>query len=135
MRLIGLDWGEARIGVAVSDPLGISALPLFSIENNGKFLDRLKEVIGQYDAEEIILGLPKQMNGELGIAAEKAKDFRNKIVSEIPVKVTFWDERLTTKMAQGSMMAGGASRKKIKGFIDAAAAGIMLQSYIDSKRS
>ncbi len=134
MRLIGLDWGGARIGVAVSDPLGISALPLFSIENNGKFLDRLKEIIDQYDAGEIILGLPKQMNGELGIAAEKVKDFSKKIVSEIPVKVTLWDERLTTKMAQVSMTAGGASRKKMKGFSDAAAAGIMLQSYIDSHK-
>jgi putative Holliday junction resolvase len=135
MRLIGLDWGTARIGVAVSDPMGITALPLFSIENNEKFLGKLKETIGQYDAGEIILGLPKQMNGEQGIAAEKVKDFCKKIVSEIPVKVTLWDERLTTKIAQGSFIASGASRKKRKGFIDAAAAGIMLQSYIDSKKA
>jgi putative holliday junction resolvase len=135
MRLIGLDWGTARIGVAVSDPMGIMALPLFSLENNEKFLGKLKETIGQYDAGEIILGLPKQMNGEQGIAAEKVKDFCKKIVNEIPVKVTLWDERLTTKIAQGSFKASGASRKKRKGFIDAAAAGIMLQSYIDSKKA
>jgi putative Holliday junction resolvase len=133
MRQIGLDWGEARIGVAVSDPLGITALPVISLENNGQFFEKLKELIAQYGAEEIVLGLPKQMNGELGIAAEKVKEFSMKLMSEIPVKVTLWDERLTTKIAQGSFRSSGASRKKTKSFIDAAAAGIMLQSFIDSK--
>jgi putative Holliday junction resolvase len=135
MRIIGLDWGEARIGVAVSDPLMITAQPLLSLENNEEFIGKLKAIVSEYGAGEIVLGLPKQMNGKSGIAASKVTDFRKKICSEIPLKVSLFDERLSTKIAQRSFAASGASRKKRKGFIDAVTAGIILQGYIDSKRS
>lgn len=134
MRIIGLDWGEARIGVAVSDPLGITAQPLFYIENNEKFVAKLKEVITKYDAGEIVLGLPYRMSGSPGIAASKVKDFCKKISGEIPINVILWDERLTTKIAQRALSDLGASRKKRKSFIDAASAGIILQGYIDSRK-
>ncbi len=133
MRTIGLDWGEARIGVAVSDPLGITAQPLFNLENNVEFVAKLKEVIKKYDACEIVLGLPYSMSGGAGIAASKVKDFCKKICGEIPVKVILWDERLTTKIAQRAFKESGASRKKQKSFIDAVSAGIILQGYIDSR--
>lgn len=135
MRIIGLDWGEARIGVAVTDPLGITALPLFNIANNGEFIGKLKEVIKKYDAGEIVLGLPYRMRGGSGTAASKVNDFRKKICDEIPIKVVLWDERLTTKIAQRALSDLGSSRKKRKDLIDAASAGIMLQSYMDSRNT
>jgi putative Holliday junction resolvase len=133
MRIIGLDWGEARIGVAVSDPLGITAQPLFNLENNVEFVAKFKEIIKKYDACEVVLGLPYSMSGGAGIAASKVKDFCKKISDEIPIKVILWDERLTTKIAQRVFKESGASRKKQKNFIDAVSAGIILQGYIDSR--
>jgi putative Holliday junction resolvase len=134
MRIIGLDWGEARIGVSVSDPLGITAQPLASFDNNGEFIGKLREIVEKYDAGEIVLGYPKQMNGKAGISAAKVNEFCEKIKGEFPVKITLWDERLTTKIAQQSFAASGAPRKKKKSFIDASAAGIMLQNYMDSRK-
>lgn len=134
MRVIGLDWGEKRVGVAVSDPLGISALPVRSLDNDDKLIENLKNIIREYDAGEIVLGLPRQMSGASGAAASKTMKFCEKLSKELPIKVSLWDERLTTKAAQGAFQASGAPRKKRKAFIDAVAAGIMLQSYIDSKR-
>ncbi|MFH1710335.1 MAG: Holliday junction resolvase RuvX [bacterium] len=135
MRILGLDWGQARIGVSVSDPLGMTAQPLFSIENNEEFIGKLKELIKKYDVGEIVLGDPKQMNGKSGVAASKVREFHEKMLRDIPVKLTLWDERLTTKIAQQYLSISGASRKRKKSFIDAAAAGIILQSYIDLKRT
>lgn len=134
MRIIGLDWGDARIGVAVSDPLGITAQPLFSLENNEEFIGKLKEIIKKYDVGEIILGYPKNMSGKPGKSASKVEEFSKSITSEIPIKIILCDERLTTKIAQKFSMIAGASRKKTKSFIDAATAGIILQGYIDSKK-
>ena len=135
MRMIGLDWGEVRVGVSVSDPLGITAQPLFSLENNADLITKLKELVKKYDANEIVIGYPKQMNGKLGIAASKVDEFSDRIKQGIPVKITLWDERLTTKIAQTASIISGASRQKRKSFIDAATAGVILQGYIDSKRS
>lgn len=135
MRILGLDWGEVRIGVAVSDPLGITAQPLITLNNDKDLIENLKGIIDKYHAEEIILGLPKQLDGRVGIAAGKAKDFCEKLQSELPLKVSLWDERMTTKIAQMYSRESGASRKKGKSFLDAATAGIMLQSYMDSRRA
>jgi putative Holliday junction resolvase len=135
MRKIGLDWGEARIGVAVSDPLYITAQPLFSIDNDEGFIPKLKSVIEQYGADEIILGLPRQMNGRSGIAASKVIAFQEKIKNDVPVKITLWDERLSTKMAQRSFAEAGASRRTRKANVDAAAASLILQNYMDSKKN
>jgi len=134
MRIIGLDWGEARVGVSVSDPLGITAQPLITLENNAELIGKLTDLVKKYDANEIVLGYPKQMNGEPGIAASKVRTFYEKLSREIPMKITLWDERLTTKIAQRASSIMGASIKKKKSFIDAATAGIILQSYIDLKK-
>ena len=134
MRKIGLDWGEARIGVAVSDPLDITAQPLYSIRNNKDAVDKLKRLIEQYGADEIVLGLPKQMDGIEGIAASKVRRFYQQIKDAVPVKITLWDERLTTKIAGRAFADAGTSVRSRKNNIDAAAAGIMLQSFMDSNR-
>jgi putative Holliday junction resolvase len=134
MRIIGLDWGEARIGVSVSDPLGITAQPLISLDNDIEFKGKLREILQKYDATEIVVGYPKQMSGKAGISAEKVNEFCKKIKDEFQVKITLWDERLTTKLAQQALSGSGASRKRKKSFVDASAAGIMLQSYMDSRK-
>jgi len=134
MRIIGLDWGEARIGVSVSDPLGITAQPLMSFDNDSGFIGKLREILQKYDAAEIVVGYPKQMNGKAGISAAKVNEFCEKIKNEFSAKITLWDERLTTKIALQSFAASGSPRKKRKEFIDASAAGIMLQSYMDSRK-
>jgi putative holliday junction resolvase len=134
MRKIGLDWGEARIGVAVSDPLYITAQPLFSINNDEGVIPKLNEMIEQYGADEIILGLPRQMNGGSGPAASKVIAFQEKIKKEVPVKITLWDERLSTKIAQRSFAETGASIRTRKKNVDAAAACVILQSFMDSKK-
>lgn len=135
MRKIGLDWGEARIGVAVSDPLNITAQPLFSIRNDKGFVPKINELIQQYKVDEIVLGLPRQMNGKQGIAASKVIAFHEKIKDEIPVKITLCDERLSTKMALRSFAESGASIKTRKNNIDVAAACIILQSYMDYRKN
>jgi len=134
MRIIGLDWGEARIGISVSDPLGITAQPLLSLENNKSFIGKLKEIIRKYDADEIVVGYPRQMNGKAGISAAKVDEFCKTIKDEFPINITLWDERLTTKIAQQALAESGASRKRKKSFIDASAAGIILQNYMDSRK-
>ena len=135
MRKIGLDWGEARIGVAVSDPLSITAQPLLSIKNDEGFIPKLNAIIEQYGADEIILGLPRQMDGRSGTAASKVLAFQEKIKSSLHVKITLWDERLSTKIAQRSFAETGAPIKTRKNRVDAAAACVILQSFMDSKKN
>lgn len=134
MRKIGLDWGEARIGVAVSDPLYITAQRLPFIHNDEGFIPKLNDMIEQYGADEIILGLPRQMNGKAGIAASKVIAFREKIKDRVPIKITLWDERLSTKIAQRSFAEAGASIRTRKNNVDSAAACVILQSFMDSQK-
>lgn len=132
MRIIGLDWGEARIGVAVSDPLGISAQPLEHMENNDKIFMGIKALVEKFEAEEIVVGLPRMMDGSFGIAATKVEKFCATLSKDIDIKITLWDERLTTRMAERSLAGSGISRKKARKTIDSSSASLILQSYMDS---
>lgn len=134
MRTIGLDWGEVRIGISVSDPLGITAQPLLTVDNDDKFIAKLRKIIDEYVPEEIVIGLPRQMNGQLGPAAFKVKEFASSISSQVPTKISFWDERFTTKIAQSALSEANVPIRKRKAFLDASSACVMLQSYIDSKK-
>ncbi|MFH1826304.1 MAG: Holliday junction resolvase RuvX [bacterium] len=130
MRTVGVDYGEKRIGVAVSDPLGMIAQPVAV----AKDIKELVEVIGRYeDVQKIVVGLPKQMSGGLGIAAQKVLGFVQVLKSLVKAEVVTWDERLTTAEAQKGMIAAGLSRQDRKKVVDQSAAAIMLQSYLDSK--
>jgi putative Holliday junction resolvase len=133
MRIIGLDHGEKRIGVAVSDPLGLTAQPIAVIEPD-QIIEELKMIIQEYgDVEEIVVGLPKKLSGELGPQAEKVLKFIEDLKDNLQVKVTAWDERLTTAAAERSMIDAGLSRSKRKKIIDKSAAALILQSYLDNK--
>ncbi len=134
MRWLSLDLGDRRIGVAVSDPLGITAQGVSVIERSGslkKDLELIKQFIHSYEVDGIILGLPKNMNGTEGPAAEKVRDFGKILAETFSLQIIFWDERLSTSSAQRVMIAADVSRRKRKAKIDQVAAVIILQNYLD----
>lgn len=136
MRILGLDVGEQRIGVALSDPLGWTAQGLCTLERSQeeeKDVNRLNQIIKEYEVEKVVVGLPKNMNGSLGPQAQKVQDFAQKLEAVCGVAVIFWDERLSTVLAERTLLDADVSRKKRKRVIDKMAAVVILQSYLDSQ--
>ena len=140
-RIIGLDVGDKTIGVAVSDPLMISAQGVTTIERIGarKDCDKIIEYVRQYEAKTVVCGLPLMLDGTDSPQTEKVREFAkllgNKMGSSgLKVKIEFCDERFTTKMAEAVMMETGMKRKERKEFVDKQAAVIILQSYMDKLR-
>lgn len=137
MRIIGLDVGDRRIGVAISDELGITAQGLEVIETsgNGKDIERILELIKKYNATQVVLGLPVNMNGTIGPRGELTKKFGDKLKKFTNVTIDYWDERLTTVVAEKALIEADLSRKKRKGVIDKLAAVLILQNYLDYRTS
>lgn len=135
-RIVGLDFGEKRIGVALSDELGIAAHPLTVIIRDGleKDLRRIEDIIHEYSAVEIVVGLPLNMNGTVGESAKKAISFADFLKKNLRVSVETWDERLTTVSSQKSLLEADISRKKRKNVIDKVAAALLLQCYLDNRK-
>ncbi|MGM0470815.1 MAG: Holliday junction resolvase RuvX [Bacillota bacterium] len=135
MRIMGLDFGDVRIGVAVSDRLGWTAQGKKVIENTtwSEVVDQLQNLIEEYEVEEIIVGLPRNMNGTLGPRAEKTFEFIEYLREELAVPIATWDERLTTKVAEQTLLEADVSRAKRKDVIDKMAAVVILQSYLDAQ--
>ncbi|MDU2207365.1 Holliday junction resolvase RuvX [Veillonella sp.] len=133
MRIMALDVGSRTIGIACSDALlmtaqGIETIRRTSLEND---FNRLRELISEYEVYELVVGMPKNMNGTKGDRAEKTEEFVEKMKAVIDLPVTFWDERLSTVMAERQLIAADVSRKKRKGVIDKMAAVVILQGYLD----
>lgn len=133
MRIMALDVGSRTIGIACSDALlmtaqGIETIRRTSLEND---FNRLRELISEYEVHELVVGMPKNMNGTKGDRAEKTEEFVKKMKAVIDLPVTFWDERLSTVMAERQLIAADVSRKKRKGVIDKMAAVVILQGYLD----
>ena len=133
MRIMALDVGSRTIGIACSDALlmtaqGIETIRRTSLEND---FNRLRELISEYEVYELVVGMPKNMNGTKGNRAEKTEEFVEKMKAVIDLPVTFWDERLSTVMAERQLIAADVSRKKRKGVIDKMAAVVILQGYLD----
>lgn len=140
-RIIGLDVGDKTIGVAVSDPLFITAQGVTTIERIGarKDCDKVIEYIKQYEAKIVVCGLPLMLDGTDSPQTQKVRDFANLLANKmrstgISTKLEFMDERFTTKMAEDVMMQTGMKRKERKEFVDKQAAMIILQSYMDKLR-
>ena len=133
MRILGIDLGEKRIGISISDELGITAqgLPTIISKNEIEDIKSIKIVIDQYNVEKIILGLPRNMNGSIGPQAKKAMLFAEKIKDHCKVSVEMIDERLTTSTAEKILIQGNRSRKKRKKVIDKMSAVLILQTYLD----
>ncbi|MBM3830181.1 MAG: Holliday junction resolvase RuvX [Verrucomicrobia bacterium] len=135
MRTLALDHGTVRIGVAASDELGMIARPLEFIpaEPWEDFLQRFKQLLAELQPELIVVGLPRNMDGSLGPAAEKVREFVVKLRAVITVPLRTWDERLTSVQAQRMLREAGHKAKDQKGKVDATAAAVLLQSYLDSQ--
>ena len=133
MRILALDHGTKRIGVAVSDETKTIAQPLeyISAEPFADFLDRLKKLLAEKEADLVLIGLPRNMDGSYGPAAQKVEAFVAVLKSAITVPIKLWDERLTSTMANRTMIQSGVRRDKRKEKVDAMAAAILLQSYLD----
>lgn len=133
MRILALDHGTKRIGVAVSDETKTIALPLEYIpaEPFAEFLARLKHILAEKEVDFILIGMPRNMDGSYGPAAQKVEVFIATLKSAITIPIKTWDERLTSTMANRAMIQGNVRRDKRKEKVDAMAAAILLQSYLD----
>lgn len=142
-RIIGIDYGMARIGLAISDERKIIASPLATITTEkldhtaAKVAEELQkhQQNKQFEIEEIVIGLPLQMNGKMGMLADEVKLFTEALKKLIPCPIKTWDERLTTVQAERSMREGLLTRKKRSKVVDTITATIILQCYLDSRPS
>ena len=137
MRILGLDYGSKTVGVAVSDPLGITAQGVSTIwrkqENKlRQTLARIEELISEYQVERIVLGYPKNMNNTIGERAEKSLEFQQMLERRTGLPVIMWDERLTTVEANRTLMEASVRRENRKQYMDKLAAVFILQGYLDS---
>ena len=140
MRIMGLDFGSKTVGVAVSDPLLLTAQGVEIIrrkEENKlrRTYARIEELIVEYEVEELVLGLPKHMNGTEGIRVELTMEFKEKLERRTGLPVVMWDERLTTVAADRTMMEAGIRREHRKDYVDMLAAAYILQGYLDKRRN
>jgi putative Holliday junction resolvase len=130
---MGLDVGERRIGVAVSDGLGITAQGIDTVDR-ARWQDSLRKIIDEYEVSSIVIGLPRMMNGTVGIQGEKVRRFADEVRNEYALPVSFWDERLSTVSAERTLLQADTSRKKRKAVRDKLAAVLILQNYLDSRK-
>lgn len=133
MRILALDHGTRRIGVAVSDETKTIAQPLEYIpaEPFADFLTRLKQLLAEKEITFVLVGLPRNMDGSYGPAAQKVEAFAAVLKSAITIPIKLWDERLTSTMANRALIQGNVRRDKRKEKVDKMAAAILLQSYLD----
>ncbi len=140
MRIMGLDFGSKTVGVAVSDPLLLTAqgVEIIRRKEENKLrqtLARIEELIVEYEVEKIVLGLPKNMNASEGMRVELTEEFKEKLERRTGLPVVFWDERLTTVAADKAMMEAGIRRENRKDYVDMIAASLILQGYLDRCRN
>lgn len=137
MRILGLDYGTKTVGVAISDPLGLTAqgMEIIRREEENKLrrtLARIEAIIEEYGVTDIVLGLPKNMNNTQGVRVENTMEFKEKLERRTGLPVIMWDERLTTVAADRTMMEAGIRRENRKEYVDKIAAAFILQGYLDS---
>jgi len=135
-RILGIDFGERRIGLALSDPLGKMAWPFltFDTKEDGDFLQRIEQLIEKENIGEIVLGMPRNMDGSIGRKGKEVLEFSKKLSSRIKIPITFWDERLTTVESLRVLRDTGAKLHKHKKKVDMLSAAFILQGYLDSIR-
>ncbi len=137
MRILGIDYGDSRVGIAVSDPLGITAQGIGTIKNKGRerLLNDLNEIIKKYSPEKIVLGLPKNMDGSEGFRADATKEFKTDLEGIYSGEIILWDERLSTVGAASFLNATNTRGKDRKSVIDTVAACIILENYMSFQKN
>ena len=135
--ILGLDIGDARTGVAISDELGIAAHPLCTIQRKSRkaVLAELQELVTAHKVERIVVGLPLQLNGEEGVQARKVKQFAERLEQQINLPIVFWDESFTTAEASQILRGTKKRRRKRKQVIDQVAAVLILEGYLEELRN
>jgi len=131
--ILALDFGRARIGVAISDELQLLAHPVETILANERATSRVVELVRERNVEHVVVGIPKRMNGQIGTAATEALEFVEKLRAVLPCPVVTWDERLTTVAAHRALRDAGKKTRHTRGYIDQVAAQMILQSFLDSR--
>ncbi|MCI8564179.1 MAG: Holliday junction resolvase RuvX [Lachnospiraceae bacterium] len=137
MRIMGLDYGAKTVGVAISDELLLTAQPVETIKRDRetklrKTLARIEELLEEYDVEKVVVGLPKKLNNEEGERCGKTREFAQMVHQRSGLEVIFWDERLTTVLADAALAEGNVARENRKEYIDKVAASLILKSYLES---
>ena len=134
-RWLGVDYGDARIGLALSDELALLAHPTATVLNDGSAVATIRQLVVDRKVTGIVVGVPRNMNGTFGPSADKAKKFGEELRQQLPEqRLVFWDERLTTAEAQRLLHGAGRSTRSSRPVLDQVAAQILLQSYLDSLR-
>ena len=137
MRIMGLDYGDKTVGVAISDELLLTAQPVETIKRERpaklrKTFARIEELIAEYDIEKVVIGLPKKMDNEEGDRCDQTKAFGEQLERRTGQEIIYWDERLTTVAADAILSEGGVRKENRKEFIDKVAASLILKGYLDS---
>ena len=136
MRYIGLDVGDKRIGVSMSDLLGFTAQGVETIhrKSNQETFDRIAQLINENDVTKLVVGLPKNMDGSLGEQGKKVQNFMDKFLKHTEIEIIYWDERLTSAAAHKMLITADVNRNKRKKVVDKIAAIYILQGYLDRIR-
>ncbi|HEV2841062.1 MAG TPA: Holliday junction resolvase RuvX [Chthoniobacterales bacterium] len=134
-RILGVDFGRARIGIAVSDELGLLAHPVETIPARENPARRIDEIVREKNVERVVIGLPRHMNGSMGEAAGDVLAFAEKLRKLLPCEILVWDERLTTIAANRALREGGQKTRNSRSFVDQVAAQMILQGYLDGLQS
>lgn len=132
-RIVGIDLGQARIGVAVSDELGMLAHPVETIPARGEAARRIAEIVREKNAERVVIGLPRHMNGSVGVGAAEALAFAEKLRGYVECEVVTWDERMTTMAANRALRDSGQKTRNSRAVVDQVAAQMILQGYLDAQ--
>jgi putative Holliday junction resolvase len=132
--ILALDLGRARIGVAISDELQLLAHPLETISADDQAIPRLVHIIREKKVDHVVVGIPRQMNGQIGTAASEALRFVEKLRAILPCPVVTWDERLTTVAAHRALRDAGKRTRDTRGYVDQVAAQMCLQGYLDRRQ-
>lgn len=133
-RMLGLDLGERRIGVAISDEMGLIASPLTMVPRKGPVVEDVRQLIERYGIVRLVVGMPVGLSGREGPQAAAIRAYAESIREEMPVPLDYWDERMTSSIAEKHLIASGVRREKRKQHVDAVAAAVMLQGYLDNRR-
>lgn len=132
-RTLGIDYGHKRIGVALSDGLGIAAHPFTVLQAGANAGPRLAELVREHHVERVVVGLPRSLDGSEREAARRARHFAERLEALVDIEVVMYDERLTSRIAEGVLLSAGTSRAGRRGKVDKVAAAVMLQGYLDRR--
>lgn len=129
-RYIGIDYGSKRVGIAISDGLGLTARPLEVTARDG-VVERIVEIVSQHEIEKLIVGLPTGLSGREGLAADAARSLGTELAEATGIDVEYIDERFTSRLAEGALLESGMRRRTRRETVDKVAAAIILQAYLD----